>query len=300
MELILWSALAVAQSLYPVKIIAFVVMGNHIHIIALVEDPTVVESFMERFKCETAHAINRLLGRRQVTVWCEGYDSPPILTLDDLVEKLAYVYANPVRAHRSASIKTYQGVSSWGMLTSGQIFREVKRIRRTFLGPITKGTTSASLRRQEASVVEGQVTENLTFTLSPNAWITAFPNQATLESLKEKLLRRVGEIEQEMAAIRERQQISLPSDFEVASQPIDTPYAPTTFGRRMWCICRDIPLRIAFISFIKKLRAKAREVRLKWLQGDWREPFPTGLFPPSQPILANLLPAYLRGSLSVF
>jgi REP element-mobilizing transposase RayT len=300
MELILWSALAVAQCLYPVKIIAFVVMGNHIHIIALVEDPTVVESFMERFKCETAHAINRLLGRRQVTVWCEGYDSPPILTLDDLVEKLAYVYANPVRAHRSASIKTYQGVSSWGMLTSGQIFREVKRIRRTFLGPITKGTTSASLRRQEASVVEGQVTENLTFTLSPNAWITAFPNQATLESLKEKLLRRVGEIEQEMAAIRERQQISLPSDFEVASQPIDTPYAPTTFGRRMWCICRDIPLRIAFISFIKKLRAKAREVRLKWLQGDWREPFPTGLFPPSQPILANLLPAYLRGSLSVF
>ena len=45
--------------------------------------------FMERFKCETAHAVNRLLGRRQVTVWCKGYDSPVILTLDDLVEKLA-------------------------------------------------------------------------------------------------------------------------------------------------------------------------------------------------------------------
>jgi len=299
MELILWSALAVAQSLYPVKIIAFVVMGNHIHIIALVEDPTVVESFMERFKCETAHAINRLLGRRQVTVWCEGYDSPPILTLDDLVEKLAYVYANPVRAHRSASISAYQGLSSWGMFTSGQISREVKRIRRTFLGPIIKGETSASMRRQEASAVEHQVTETLTFTLSPNAWMTAFPNQTTPERLSQRLILRVKDIEQEMKDIRVREQISLPSDVEVASQPIDTPYAPTTFGHRMWCICRDIPLRIAFISFIKKLRARAREVRLKWLQGDWREPFPTGLFPSSQPILANLLPAYFRSSLAV-
>ncbi len=43
---------------------------------------------MERFKCETGHAVNRLLGRRQVTVWCQGYDSPAILALDDLVEKM--------------------------------------------------------------------------------------------------------------------------------------------------------------------------------------------------------------------
>jgi REP element-mobilizing transposase RayT len=86
MEKMLWSALAVAQNLYPLKVIAFVVMGNHIHLIVLVEDPEVVESFLERFKCETAHAVNRLLGRRQVSVWCEGYDSPTILTLDNLVD----------------------------------------------------------------------------------------------------------------------------------------------------------------------------------------------------------------------
>jgi REP element-mobilizing transposase RayT len=81
-ESVAWSALAVAQNLHPVKVIGFVVMGNHIHIVTLVEDPTTVESFMERFKCETVHAVNRLLGRRQVTVWCEGYDSPAILTID--------------------------------------------------------------------------------------------------------------------------------------------------------------------------------------------------------------------------
>ncbi len=79
LELLLWSALTVAYNHHPIRIIAFVVMGNHLHLIALVEDPVQIESFMERFKCETAHAVNRLLGRRQVTVWCEGYDSPTIL-----------------------------------------------------------------------------------------------------------------------------------------------------------------------------------------------------------------------------
>ena len=288
-----------AQSLYPVKLIAFVVMGNHIHIIALVEDPTTLESFMERFKCETAHAINRLLGRRQVTVWCEGYDSPAILTLDDLVEKLAYLYANPVRAHRAASIRAYQGVSSWGMFTSGKVSNEVKRVRRSFLSPVQTGKASAAMHQQEASFVAVQATETLTVALTPNAWTVAFPNQATPERLRERLLKRLKEIELEMAVIRERDGLSLPSASEVASQPLDTPYSPKTFGRRMWCICRDITLRTAFISFIKNLRMRAREVRLRWLQGDWREPFPTGLFPPCQPMLSSLLPGYFQRCISL-
>ncbi len=43
------------------------------------------------------------------------------LTLDDLVEKLAFVEANSATAGRSASI----GVSSWGMFSSGELSRLV-------------------------------------------------------------------------------------------------------------------------------------------------------------------------------
>ena len=77
MEMILWSALAVAQQLHKIKVIYFVGMGNHVHIVAFLEDPTDVESFMERSKCESGHAVNQLMGRRQVSVWREGYDSQP-------------------------------------------------------------------------------------------------------------------------------------------------------------------------------------------------------------------------------
>jgi REP element-mobilizing transposase RayT len=298
MERILWSALAAAFTLHPIKIISFVVMGNHVHLIALVEDPADVESFMERFKCETAHAVNRLLGRRQVTVWCEGYDSPAILTIDDLIEKLAYVYTNPVVAHRTDSIDNYQGVSSWQMFTSGQSTREVKRIRRPLLTPLPRGPLSPIRHKQLSDSVELKSNETLSFSLFPAAWKIAFPSNLTLDELNLKVLTRIREIEAEVALIRGAKHIRLPTAHEIVSQPIDTPYSPTSFGRRMWCICRDIPVRVSFIAFIRSLRAQAAEVRSRWGEGYRNEPFPPGLFPPCQPVQANLLPAFIRRALS--
>jgi REP element-mobilizing transposase RayT len=299
MEMIVWSALAIAQTLHKVKVIAFVVMGNHVHLIVLVEDPVEVESFMERFKCETGHAVNRLMGRRQVSVWCEGYHSPTILTLDDLIEKMAYVYANPVRAHRTNSIDNYLGVSSWRMFSSGDLSKEVLRIRRNFVQPLQKRVLSPAEQRREADRVMAKAKETLTFTLTPDAWTSAFSSQLTTEEFNERILRRIREIEREMDIIRQKDRIPLPTTYQAVTQPIDMPYSPSTFGRRMWCICRNIQVRIAFITFIKQLRARAKDVRLAWARGDFSTPFPAGLFPPCPPIIANMLPSFLKRAISV-
>ena len=294
MEKILWSALAVACNLYPVKIISFVVMGNHIHIIALVEDPANTEGFMERFKCETAHAVNRLLGRRQVSVWCEGYDSPAILTIEDLIEKMAYVYANPVRAHRTDSIDNYQGLSSWEMFTSGNLTKDVKRVRRPSLERLPKGRLTQGQQQYIAHLVQQKCAETLSFTLYPDAWMKAFRNQKSSRDFHQKVVNRIREIENEFAALRKQQKLRLPTAQEVVSQPMDIPYSPNSFGRRMWCICHDISVRASFISFIKTLRSKAKDIRNRWRQGDWSETFPPGLFPPCPPPIANLLPAFVH------
>ena len=298
MEKILWSALATAQTLHPVKIIAFVVMANHIHIVVLIEEPTGIEGFMERFKCETAHAVNKLLGRRQVTVWCEGYDSPAILTIDDLIEKLAYVYANPARANRTDSISSYLGASSWRMFTSGQLTKEVKRIRRPLLQPLFRGSRSIGNHNDLADLIEEQTNELISFTLSPNAWTKAFPHYAIPADFNRRVLKRLEEMEDEAAVARKEKGRRVPSVSEVLNEPMNRPYAPTSFGRRMWCICRDIPIRLSFIALIKSLKAQAREARQKWAQGYRDHPFPPGLFPPCQPPLANLLPAFVRRSLA--
>jgi hypothetical protein len=120
----------------------------------------------------------------------------------------------------------------------------------------------------------------------------------TIEQFNGKVLKRIRKIEQEMAAVREKERIILSTKYQIITQPIDTPYSPTTFGRRMWCICGNISVRIAFIAFIKQLVLQARDVRLAWAKGDFSLPFPPGLFPPCPPRLANLMPSFLKRAIA--
>jgi hypothetical protein len=101
----------------------------------------------------------------------------------------------------------------------------------------------------------GSAKEIVYFTLTADAWTTAFPHQMTIEQFNQEVRKRIKEIELEVAVVGEKERIVLPTEYQLATQPIDTPYSPTTFSRRMWCICGNIPMRIAFITFIKHLRA---------------------------------------------
>ena len=48
---------------------------------------------VRKFKTESAHAVNRLLGIRKRTIWCEGYDSPMVYKdLDRAVEKIKFCF----------------------------------------------------------------------------------------------------------------------------------------------------------------------------------------------------------------
>lgn len=119
---ILMGILARAQYLYPIKICAFIFMGNHLHMLILVGNPEDVPAFMRRIKTETAHFINRRLGRRRRTVWCAGYDAVPILTLESAIEKFVYLYTNPQSANLVEEIEEFPGASSWDMFIRREEF----------------------------------------------------------------------------------------------------------------------------------------------------------------------------------
>ena len=98
MKILLENVLARAQTMYPVVIVKYVIMPNHIHIIIVVRDPQDVPRFIEYLKRESAHVVNGLLGRRKHTVWCDGYDHPVILDPETAIERLTYLALNPVSA----------------------------------------------------------------------------------------------------------------------------------------------------------------------------------------------------------
>jgi REP element-mobilizing transposase RayT len=287
MKSLLKSIIARAQALYPVKLCHFLFMGNHFHMLLVVKDPVDTMHFIERIKTESAHMVNRLLGIRRKTVWCAGYDAEPILTADDVIEKIAYLYTNPQKVGLVDSIDEYPGLSSWG---SPQV-EEVPRIPRTAIGQLPALSLTEKQQQRFVDSITPEHAPTHLLQLTPNAWLTPFRLEGAHEQMTERMLSRVREIEQDLASRRADQRQSTIGPYRLIIQPFNLPFTPKKFAKRMWCICRDRDKRKTFIEFIKNLRDKARRVYERWCQGERGVEYPPGMFPPRFPQLANLIVA---------
>ena len=291
MRCILEGILARAQALFPVRMVAHKFMFNHLHLLMVVANPDDIVAFMDRVKTESAHAINRLLGRRRRTVWQAGYDSPTVLTIADAVAKLAYLYTNAQRAGLEDTIEAYPGLSSWQMFKSGVTQKVCKWIRRTMITKLAKRRLSVSEQEELAAKLSKLATEEHTLRLEPDAWLNCFgvTNPEEIQRYREEVIKAVRDEEARLRQERQEAGKRVVGKARLLAQPIDTPFTPKSFGRRMWCICEDGKLRKEFIQFVKGLIAEGRAVLALWRMGDATAQYPPGLFPPSMPKGANLI-----------
>jgi REP element-mobilizing transposase RayT len=290
-QAIIRSCLARACALYPVRISHILVEATHIHLVLVVIDPDHVKEFFRYFKSESAHMINGLLGRDKRTVWCEGYDSPIVLTPTRALAAIAYLYSNPAKDNLETSIDRYPGFSSWKMFQSGKLTRQWKRLRRPQFTPITRDANNLRGYTKIAEELVAASDEVETFTLEPNAWMEAFgvhsPEQQ--RKLNDRLIARIRLLEERADKKRVREKRRVVGRERLLAQLLDTTYRPRRNGRRMWCLSEKRSIRVQFIRFFKALCQTARAVRERWKLGAVTVPYPPGLYPPSMPKLANAL-----------
>lgn len=290
-QAIVKSCLAAARELYPVRICHVLVEATHIHLVLVVIDPDHVDAFFRHFKTESAHMINGLLGRNKRTVWCEGYDSPIVLTPARAMMAIAYLYANPAKDNLETSIDRYPGFSSWRMFVSGTLTRQWKRLRRPQFAPIRRDANNLRGYTKLAEQLVEASDEVQTFTLEPNAWMESFGYHQPEEQqrLNNQLIERIRSLEDRAERKRQRERKRVMGRDRLIAQVFDTSYRPNRTGRRMWCLSEKRSVRLEFIKFFKALMAKARAVRERWKLGDVTVPYPPGLYPPSMPKLANAI-----------
>ena len=287
---IIIGALAKAQALYPLKICQGVVESTHVHLEAVVDDPNYVRGFMERFKTESAHAVNRLLGRKKRTIWCEGYDSPVLFTPEDVVDKIAYIYENPSKDGLEDRIELYPGVSWFRYRAQESAVLEAPLVPRSGfeklpLGKLTESDYQALARRL------GRGRKRIKFRLSPNAWMQCMgiTEPKDMAEYHEKIDREIRLREEGHRAERVRTGRGVIGWRRLVATQIGQPYQPDRCGMRTWCICADKEKRREFISWAKGLVVKGREVLERWRMGDRSVPYPLGLYPPSMPKTAELI-----------
>ena len=288
------SCLACAQSLYPLTICHFLVEATHIHLIAVVQNPDDVASFLRHFKTESAHMLNRVLGRRKRTVWCEGYDSPIVLTPVRTMLAICYLYLNPSKDALETTIDNYPGLSSWGFFIGHSYTHHWNRLQRSQFRPLPKSHHNLKGYTTEAARVLSGSKQAFRFRLDPNAWLRAFGiNDPRKESeYNQKIIKHVRVSEERSRRRRVVLGHSVLGRARLLTQRLDTTYRPKRSGQHMCCLSEDRSLRNTFIVFLKDIWSRARDIRKRWILGDYSIPYPMGLYQPALPKLSEPLTAW--------
>ena len=289
-KFIVGAAMLRAVKHHPITISHYIVNGTHIHMIVRVYNPEDVPGFMERFKTESAHYINRVLGRTQHTVWCGSYDSPRLLTISDVVDKIVYTYTNPVKDGLISSIVRYLGMSSWGSFNSPKSHLRAQLVNRDQIFAVDQGLGEAGFQRK-ARMLGKVASKPRVLPIDCNDWLKAFgiEDKKEVNSINNNIRELISEREDRI----QKEFIDDGRQFMGArvlrNQGIILNYLPKRRGRKMWCISSDIKYRKVYLKFVKRLSEEAREIYLKWRMGATDLAMPAGMFPPRMPLQANLV-----------
>ena len=287
MNFIIWGILAKARSMYRIKVCHFVFMSNHLHMILVVESPQDVSRFMGYVKGEIAHAVNRLLGRRQRTIWQAGYDSPHLLTADDVVSKIRYIYGNPVSARLVHTIEEYPGVSSWEMFAKGEHSRKHQSLPRDLIPALVLPALSITEQKRMLEQFQELELNEFEFVLEPDAWRKELG--AELEYPNEALIEDIEDYQRELKSERLDKNQPVLGATSLRRESMLKEYQPKKYSRKMICISSDKELRRRFIAHFKALAALAAEAYQSWKFGCYKLKIPPGMFCPRMPETVSAL-----------
>jgi len=109
---VLADSLSFVNEKYNAKLVAYVFMQNHIHLIVYFEHENKLSEYMRDFKKYTASVIRRMLQsqgsnlideiiyeirKQQFKIWMDRFDDLHITQKDTLETKIEYIYNNPVK-----------------------------------------------------------------------------------------------------------------------------------------------------------------------------------------------------------
>ncbi len=293
---IIGSILARGQNMFPVTIVTYTFMGNHFHMLLIVQNPKDIPDFIGYFKRESAHAINRMIGRRQHTVWSEGFDNPVILDSETAIKRLKYVYLNPVEAGLTPKVNNWSlSSASWVDYTkekSTRMFKPIPRNKIPLLPETPLTTHEIDKLHKELKDLPG---EYFTLTIKPNAWKQCFKDtfHRGSEDLNSFLFNEIKREEERLNSEKEQEGTSYPSPEYLATQDIRRPYRPKKFGKRMLCLAADKMTRILYLKWLKETYKQLPRF-LKERGVDFKKTlhYPPGFFSPGGFLSASLLPMH--------
>lgn len=270
---IILCSLGLAWKKAKVDLIALFFSANHFHIILRVINPEDVPEFFKYLKQEISHRVNRLLGRSKKTNWEEGYDKPVILDGECAIEKLVYLFTNPVKDGLSETVEEYPGITSYGKTEF-----ECKIFSRNSV-PVLEDPERPWLEEKD---VEQYISSRVVETVIVPVNVMILKEEFWPEMSDEEFLNMVERRVSEMVAAMEK------VERKNLKQSLLTRYIPAKRGRRSAFITKCSELRKRFLEFYRWMKAQFKQgVRL--IRENLEISFPPGVYTVSPPRTANFI-----------
>ncbi len=289
MKLVLTSALARSNRGERVTICHYLWMANHLHIILVSKDANDLVLFYMELQKKITEYIKRLTGISHLTLWEDRPIAASIEDPDEMIKRIAYLYANPARAGLVSSIEDYPHLSSWkedqqADTVNANTTINVPRVLFTHVPMVPNSRMSPKQDRAIYELIKEQATKLQPLTIHPNAWMKCF-RMKDISAMKSKVSKALAAHEQDADSKRKYPVIGAPALFY---EGIRWDHIPKKRDRKIFVLASTPELRIYVIKKMQQLRNLCATLYEKLKKGI-NVTYPPGMFKPWVPPNANAL-----------
>jgi hypothetical protein len=253
------------------------------------KSPGGLADFYKELKKGVTESVKGLLGLAHLNLWEPRSMVAVIPTLEDVIERLVYIFCNPAKAGLEESIDDFPGLSSWKAFKTCEpsvhatVSIPVRYYPKSALPRLPEGDTLteeedkrlvAHLKRSEEALEHELV-------IKPLAWLELFgiTDRKRIEAIRQRVIKLVYEQEAKYQKERTRPVIGAQN---LRRQRYLKPHVPAKRGRKIFVISVDPEMRRRIISFVRQISETCRMCYERLKQGG-SVTWPDGIFIPWLP-----------------
>ncbi len=251
-----------AQRTTGVEIVAYVVLGNHFHLLCRAPNRN-LDRFAGLFKSQSSRQINRHRGDRRGTLYQRRYSCEPVFGEGAILDRILYILSNPAAAHLVNRSEDWPG-----LISSPQLLHDEKVSFTLF--DRTAWYAAGSPEDRSPYLEEGELEITL-----PEFLARMDPDERTA------LIRKHLEArEAEYRDTRRRENRTVMGRGRVLAQSPRSRPRSTNRSNRPLCHAATIETWMAYRYERRLFLASYREASELYRGGDHEVEFPKGSFPP--------------------
>lgn len=280
----------------------FVEMNNHAHQHCIANAPELHTKFYMEYQKKITDTVRKLTKRKWLHLWERRPSVAYIAELQDAINRLVYIFLNPVKAGLVNSIDDYPGLSSWRAFTTCEASVDAEFVEKAVWTPVSRlpplphgnRLSSANDRVLARTLRESRYAVPCDLVLKPLAWLKLFgiTEAPKIEAIRQRVIEQVRAGEAAYAKERRDSGRGVFGRERLKQQEYLRPHVPKSKQRRIFVICGNDTLRPQIIHVIQAIVIKCRAC-YQVLKAGGRDDWPPGTFIPWIPP-QRCRPALLR------